>query len=190
MAKKPKRRSSKPSRSGGVDPSTAKLVLIRSIFGFLCVLSLWGDYAVLRRSLQGHRSRSWPAAEGVILASTVEEGSGRYYTVYRAKITYNYKIGRSVYQNDVIGFPIDRNLGRSGAFNRVSAHPSGSAATIYYDPASPKTPCLETGYHADSILASLGVTAVFSYLLWKEGWPKSTPRPERKWRKKPGKFEP
>ena len=88
-------------------------------------------------------SRSWPTAEGTVVASevVVTRGKGKTYT---AQVRYSYQVGGAPYGSDRIQF------GSSGTDQKVANatvadHPVGKRVKVYYNPGKPAQAVLVPG---------------------------------------------
>ena len=109
----------------------------------------WG----IHLTLQGLTSQNWPAAQGTIISSEIQESedsdSG---TVYGARVRYTYRVDNIDYSGSKVSF-VDISASDSSIANRVVArYPAGRSVAVYYDPAQPKTAVLETGVSANFLL--------------------------------------
>lgn len=116
------------------------------------------------------RSTSWPAADGVVLSSTIARpendvmpGRGTRGTTSAAKIRYAYQVNGVNYQNDTVRFG---NVYTNDLFGTASAtvkrHPPGPA-TVYYDAQDPGVSVLEPGLHG-LLLVRTGAGLLFTIL--------------------------
>ena len=121
-------------------------VVVPGIFFLIGLGSItFGIYNV-HRSLE---SRFWPATDGRIVSSTVEEevsrdSDGNYSTSYHARVDYRYYTGEREYRSDRVSFG-EYGGPASHARETVNRYPAGRAVTVFYDGDDPSSAVLETG---------------------------------------------
>ncbi len=98
-------------------------------------------------------SREWPRAEGVVLASQVEETripKGKTSVPgWRASIHYRYTVAGAERESRRIAFGYEPTLEAGPARALVETYPTGGAARPYYDPRDPARAALEPGMVED-----------------------------------------
>jgi hypothetical protein len=120
------------------------------------VILLWLEMDEFALAIQ---SRNWPAANGTVLKSEIENHVDVHGNHSTAKIEYAYRVNGMRYENNTIAF----GLVRSGyAANEVATWPKGKATVVYYEPAHPAVSCLKRGGIGwdDCFLFLLGVLGV------------------------------
>jgi hypothetical protein len=123
----------------------AVLLLGAVIFGYGC-----------RDTRSAKESLHWPETPGVVTASFVYE-----YTeiddsepTYTPRVDYSYKVDGKSYSNNLISFEFNsiRNKSKktkSWAVTVISDYPTGSAVTVYFNPANPHISVLLKGAARD-----------------------------------------
>lgn len=106
------------------------------------------------RSLSGR-------TEGTIVESRVEEQGGSEGGT-RSTVRYEYEVEGRTYRSDRV-YPASRgameatpNLYHTGGWAAAAAFPQGARTTVYFDPTSPGTACLELGIGAAMLALTLG----------------------------------
>jgi hypothetical protein len=109
----------------------------------------WG----IHLTLQGLTSQNWPAVQGTIISSEIQESedsdSG---TVYGASVRYAYRVDGIDYTGSKVSFADISASDSSIAIRVVGRYPAGRSVAVYYDPAQPKTAVLETGVSGNFLL--------------------------------------
>jgi len=111
--------------------------------GLACVLAFWLQY-------MNRKAASWPAADGVIIKSELEDSDGE----SSVRITYRYTVNGRNFESSQFSFTAVAN-DLPAKKRRVAQYPVGQHAQVYYDPQKPTTAVLERG---DSLLW-LGILA-------------------------------
>ena len=130
------------------------------IVGGVCVIVLGGYMRVL--SL---RSRSWPAASGVITEShwgTRTKGARKQRS--GAEIRYRYTVEGKTYTGDVISYG---NMFFASDAGRLQRYPQGARVDVHYDPQDPGMAVLEAGAgHSPGLFILAGLGAL-GYGVWR-----------------------
>lgn len=102
-------------------------------------------------------SRSWPATEGTILDSSVQQHvrnrqspassriSSNNTTTFSARITYEYSIQEKTFNGSRVAIGDYRSGNRGHAEGVVRKYPPGKSVSVYFNPSSPELAVLEPG---------------------------------------------
>jgi hypothetical protein len=117
---------------------------------------------------KGYKSRNWPEAEGLIVASEVEEewrsGKEGGHMIYKPTVCYRYVIQGRTFTGTCIS-PSHHDAGmslRSWAANTCERYSAGSHHRVYYDPDNPADSVLEPGV---IVTLPMAFRAVISFIL-------------------------
>ena len=111
-----------------------------SIGGLLGVV--WTSHALLRAL----RSAQWPRAPGEVLKSTVESRLSDGMRMYRAAVSYKYRVGSRELISKRVFFGDMLEVSWAGpATQYVSKYQPGTEVSVAYDPEDPATAVLEPG---------------------------------------------
>ena len=110
------------------------------IGGLACVLAFWLQY-------MNCKAASWPAADGVIIKSELDDLDGD----ASVRITYRYTVNGRNFESSQFSFTAVAN-DLPAKKRRVAQYPVGQRVPVYYDPQNPTTAVLERG--AVGILAT------------------------------------
>lgn len=88
------------------------------------------------------RSQYWPSVKGEVLQSHVKRHGGKN-TTYEARITYRYQVAGRDFTSQSVTIGNQLQAGRKRAQARCDRYPVGSTPEVFYDPADPKSACLE-----------------------------------------------
>ncbi|HYX29982.1 MAG TPA: DUF3592 domain-containing protein [Pyrinomonadaceae bacterium] len=122
--------------------------------------------AAANRFIASRSSRSWAAAEGVIIESRLHSDC----TYCSPIINYRYVVnGQSFVGDHIVAGPQDYYSSRDAA-SKVSSYFLGRKVSLYYDSSNPATSCLEQGLvrgiaYALSIVGGCFLIAGL-FLLW------------------------
>jgi hypothetical protein len=114
----------------------------------LLFIAAWFWWKSVRAIVRGLRSRSWPAATGVIRAAeVVKKHNSRGREVWRQKIEYSYSVGTEHYRGTRIQFGIPNALLWNDPL-RPSFQPfrRKEEVDVFYDPSRPSIAALQRGY--------------------------------------------
>jgi hypothetical protein len=120
-------------------------------FGILFGLSLGALAAwfVFRDRRRGRSALSWPATQGRIIESRVEEKclpGDRPNVRFAPRIAYEYVVDGRSYRSERVAFgEVFWSLAPQGAAAKVARYPAGSEVTVYYDSQRPAEAVLERG---------------------------------------------
>jgi len=103
------------------------------IGGLTCVLAFWLQY-------MNRKAASWPAADGVIIKSELEDSDGE----SSVRITYRYTVNGRNFESSQFSFTAVAN-DLPAKKSRVAKYPVGQRAQVYYDPQKPTAAVLERG---------------------------------------------
>ena len=114
------------------------------LLGFgLVIFGLWILQWGCGRLLQVRESLSWPATNGVVLVSEIEERSGG---ERKPHVEYSYQVNHRQYRSRQIGFDLPDHPGGKGRVESIiSRYPVGSPVQVFYPPYNPQFAVLETG---------------------------------------------
>ena len=91
----------------------------------------------------GPRGRVWPAAEGVILDSTVI-ASREHRQRFRAEVRYRYEVDGQRYEGDRIRWDDPADFGKYTRARKIlDRYRCGSVVSVHYDPARPGVSVLQ-----------------------------------------------
>ena len=125
----------------------------RDMVGWICVLSglgaiAWGSVTATK-ALQ---SRSWLDTPGVVVQSTLVQGSSGTRTASRSSfkphVEYDYDVDGKTLRGDRISFRIGIALSAGHAQQIVDDHPVGKQVTVFFNPDDPTQSTLRTGANA------------------------------------------
>jgi hypothetical protein len=113
-------------------------------------------------------SLGYISVQGRVLSAEVkveEDGEGG--TSYHPKIKYSYTVSDKPYFGERVRYGTVSPY-RAYAREFITAHPSGSEITVYYDPAKPQAAVLQTGISGTDLAAPLFLTpfVVVSIAFW------------------------
>jgi len=116
---------------------------------------------------RGLRSRSWPIADGIILASEIREANsvdGGH--LYRYVITYQFKVRESDYFGHRLYFGDRLELPVSFVARRYRRrHMAGTSVSVFYNPKSPVESVLQPGLNEALIYTFAGGTIFVLFAL-------------------------
>lgn len=129
------------------------LGLMMLLFGG--VLAFGGGRAVYR----AWTSRSWPTAQGSVLASSVETMRSKRSVGFRPHVRYSYSVGTTPYTSEVIAFAATDTGDLQEAREYVGRFPAGAHVELHYSPDDPSVACLDCGRAgvADYVVAVGGI---------------------------------
>lgn len=110
----------------------------------------------LHQLLLAVRSKRWPAVQGTVLGSRVDEVTGDEATLLHPIVRYRYTVNGQNYTGTRIriGGPIPVSW-PGPAVRLVSRYPAGHICQVYLNPADPSSACLEPGVHWQLLLLPL-----------------------------------
>jgi hypothetical protein len=123
--------------------------LLFTILISLCVMVpvlggiVWGGWWLVKRlntaSTMNQMAATWPTTQGKVLQSRVEVHSRGEHTSVIPKIVYEYEVGGTKYQSDMVraADKVVRWTNSQEAYAMVDRHPADSDVTVYYNPANP-----------------------------------------------------
>src|ERR1700722_14588695 len=119
-------------------------------------------------------SQHYPGVTGRITHSEVKSHStSKGGTSYNADIEYSYEVGGQNYTGDKVRFGLTQSDSRS-ANAAVNAHPAGSAAQVFYNPANPQQSLLSPGINGSDLIFVIFLTpfnmGMIGLWLWCAGW--------------------
>ena len=126
------------------------------------VLAGWATYWVGSNSWNGLVSPGWEQAQGTVHQAGLEQSGLK----YGPRVVYRYDVDGHAYENDRISFPEIRSSGSTEIQLRqlTAKYSVGGPCTVYYNPASPATSCLEPGINYVLLVVgvpfSLGLLAI------------------------------
>jgi hypothetical protein len=137
---------------------TIILLCVAVLIGGLGLLLLGGGILSI---LQGFKAARWPAVQGVILSSRLEEK--RTHTVhanegrpvdevgYQPQVEYEYRVGGTIFKGTRIS-PLEKQYARRAGQKVVDRYPAGAAVKVFTDPDNPNQALLETGVAGSSLI--------------------------------------
>jgi hypothetical protein len=136
---------------------TGVILLLFTLFWSGIILTFDGLSA--RTIYRQYESGHYPSVTGTITHSEVKSHhTSKGGTSYEAVIAYHYNVGGRDFEGSKLRFAIAAS-GFDSATAAVSAHPAGSAATVYYDPADPRQAVLSPGVEGSDLFIPLFLTA-------------------------------
>lgn len=109
-------------------------------------------------------STGWPTANGVVVASSVEQhrsnksGSSSSKLTYHAEILYEFSVNETTYNGNRVAFGDYGSSNPAHARRIVNAYPQGKRVAVYFMPDDPETCLLEPGIKMQSwFLAGFGL---------------------------------
>ncbi len=118
------------------------LNFLRIFFSVLAVgLILLGLYTMRETS----RSRGWASASAKVVASNVNEFSGKNGRTYRPMIVFAYSVGSIRYMSSRLAFHPLVSSNRNDAARVVAKYPVGRTVAVLYDPTDPEQAVVEPG---------------------------------------------
>jgi len=131
-----------------VKPSSVAFLSVFALFW--SSITLWQDYVAAREIAGGLRSRSFVKTSGEVSSSTLTPHTGKGVS-YTADLVYEYTVNGRTFTGSKVGYG-----GWTGrASDVVDAHPAGSAAVVFFDPANPSDAVLETGLSGRNLFATV-----------------------------------
>ena len=105
-------------------------------------------------------STKWPAAQGVVISSTVtyHPAHGKSGPYYSPDVTYRYTVGKTTYLGDIISYASINNSSQSDMGTIAGRYPVGQQVKVFYDPAGPQESVLESGITFNSWTKVLGAS--------------------------------
>lgn len=91
------------------------------------------------------RSRAWRTTDGRVIASNVNEFSGKSGTTWRPIVVYSYSVGAVRFMSSRIAFHPLASGNRADAAKVAARYPVGSAVRVLYDAQDPEQAVLEPG---------------------------------------------
>lgn len=119
-------------------------------------VSYWG-WTILQ---DAKASASWPAVQGQITQSVIEENRDEDGTSYDAEIRYEYVVNDQQYNGDMVNFG-EYSGSHAHAEGIVNRYPVGQTVQVYYNPAEVTEAVLEPGVSTSSYLV-LGIGLIFA----------------------------
>ena len=132
---------------------------------------------------KGLESQNWGETQGIILSSQIEErqetdrdydgGVDTTYTVYIAKIQYQYTVNGETHISNKISYSYGSTQNKSDAQKLVNKYPSGKSVTVYYNPSNHDEAVLQTGVSDLNYIMTLAgvlpliIGIVFLYLAFR-----------------------
>jgi Protein of unknown function (DUF3592) len=148
---------------------------------FLFIFTLfWSGMVLMFDGLMLHgiykqfESQNFPSVDGTITHSEVTSHRGsKGGTSYDAVINYRYEIGGQKFEGDKLRFGMKVSSYES-ANASVSAHPVGSTAQVFYNPANPQESLLSPGVNGSDFTMALFLTpfnmVMLGFWIWIGGW--------------------
>ena len=132
---------------------------------FLLFIAAWFWWKSIRAIIRGLRSKSWPAASGVIQAAeVVKKNNSKGKEVWRQKIEYSYSVGADVYRGTRIQFGIPNALlwkdPKLPSFRLLTRK---AAVDVFYNPSRPSLAALERGY-SPFVFVTLAAGATITWM--------------------------
>jgi hypothetical protein len=132
---------------------------------FLTIFALfWSGMVLAFDGFMGHgiykqfQAQHFLTATGTIMHSELTSSrSSKGGTSYSAHIEYSYHVDGQVFTGDQIRFGI-HSSGYASASSIVNAHPVGSEAQVYYNPADPHESLLEPGVKGTDLMGFIFMT--------------------------------
>jgi Protein of unknown function (DUF3592) len=123
------------------------------------------DGLILRSVYRQYAASHYPAAPGTITRSEVtHHRTSKGGTSYNALIEYRFTVDGREYTGDRLRFGM-ASSSLAIATAAVEAHPAGSAATVYYNPADPQQAILDPGLAGSDFIGVLFLTPFNMVLL-------------------------
>jgi len=108
------------------------------------------------------RSSGWPSVDGLVVASeVVRTGGGRGSTGYRPRVVYQYEVHGKALEADRVSHGEAIAKTQQHASHIVGRYPVGSNVPVFYDPDSPESAALETGFGIGAVAIPGFGAAVF-----------------------------
>jgi hypothetical protein len=121
-----------------------------------------------------YESQHYPSVTGTITHSEVQSHrTSKGGTSYDAVINYRYEIGGQTFEGNKLRFGI-KVSSSANAYAAVSAHPPGSTAQVFYNPANPQESLLSPGVNGSDFMFALFLTpfnmVMFGFWIGIGGW--------------------
>ena len=140
--------------AGRLRPGFAGWLLLLTIALLLIAFQLW-----FMRDAED--ARSWPAAEGRIVSSVLEQGCGNGGRQSLPKIVYTYRARGLPHEGHRIALDTDFCGWSKAGMEIVQAYPPGKDVTVYYNPRAPRESVLRQGApQSPTVWSLLGCTAL------------------------------
>ena len=119
-------------------------------------------------------SQGWPAIQGTIAESWIEETSttdddGSIAYRYAPKVRYRYALMGKEYRGERIAFGPGKSGSRSGAGKGLAKYPKGGSALVYYNPEKPEDAVLERSISKGLLVTGAVFLAIAVYLFIRWG---------------------
>jgi len=106
-------------------------------------------------------ARDWTPTPCTIIVSEVQSHSGsKGGTTYNVHILYEYEVAGKTYRRDRYTFMGGSSSGREGKAAVVDAHPAGSKAVCYRNPANPRDAVFDRGWQWEYLLGLIPLVFV------------------------------
>jgi hypothetical protein len=141
--------------------------MIEIVAGVCLLAAVWCWWTGLRAMLRGLRSKSWPAASGVIrTTSVVKKHNSKGREVWRHEIEYSYSVAGASYRGSRFQFGIPASLSwldpSDPSFQQFRP---GATVAVIHDPSRPSVSALRRGCSpfalltlvAGGVIAGIGV---------------------------------
>lgn len=113
-----------------------------------------------------YQSAHWVRVDGTVTDSRIETHHGSKGGVsYSAVVTYKYVVDGRFFSNNRMRYGISSSGSYARAQETVNAHPSGSALSVYYNPANPAEALLFPGIRGEDLLVLLFLMPFNSFSL-------------------------
>ncbi len=109
---------------------------------------------------QTSRSRGWLPVDGRVVASNVNQFSGRNGVTYRPMIIFSYAVGPSRFMSSRVSFQPFVTSNRDAAATVAARYPVGKTVQVFYDPQDPEQAVLDRGPNPWLFIVSGGVLAM------------------------------
>ncbi len=135
---------------------------VLGVFGFVFFLAGIGVLGIgVQEKLRSTQSKSWPATEGYVEESFVDEDWDSDGTMYKAMVKYTYVVDGKEYRSSQVSFGSYSSSNKSPHHKIVNRYPEGESVLVYYNPRDIHEAVLEPGF-SSSILLPIGIGLVFS----------------------------
>ena len=107
-------------------------------------------------------ARSWPSVEGTILRSTMGATSGSQGGSWVPVVEYEYEVDGERHESNAIAIGGATGMLKGAAEKTVARYPEGARVQVFFDPAHPKSPCLERRSTNSPIAFGLGAVTMIA----------------------------
>ncbi len=131
----------------------------RFLFSYLLpVISVgvggWVLWGAVQDYQSGRASKEWPATDGVVIRTEIQESSGNSKKTYLGRVYYRYTVDGNEYKSNQRRFGDNvYSSNHASAVEVTRNYPKGKKVEVFYDPQQPSVAVLERGYGREMWIA-------------------------------------